>query len=141
MDGWVVGVDGGLCSIRLGQRMAGVQSSMLMLLGPMGYMLHTALMTLCTYHSCRMLFHHTIWDSHTACCLLLLQKDVSHVSHMGGMLCGLFPAFLFLPRLQSERWEALLPLLGILVMLGVFAALPVYLYKVVLPPLPALCGV
>lgn len=60
---------------------------------------------------------------------------------MGGMLCGLFPAFLFLPRLQSERCEALLPLLGILVMLGVFAALPVYLYAVVLPPLPALCGV
>ena len=69
-----------------------------------------------------------------------MQKYVSHVSHVGGMLCGLFPAFLFLPRLQSERWEAVLPLLGIAVLLGVFVALPAYLYAAVLPGVPAQCG-
>jgi hypothetical protein len=60
---------------------------------------------------------------------------------MGGMLCGLFPGFLFLPRLGSERWEALLPLLGVLVLSVVLLALPLYLYLAVLPGLPAVCGV
>jgi hypothetical protein len=27
----------------------------------------------------------------------------SPLSHLGGFVCGLFPAFLFMPRLKNER--------------------------------------
>lgn len=53
----------------------------------------------------------------------------SHLSHVGGFICGLFPGFLFLPNLKSERWEAILPWLGIGVTLGVFVGLPIYFYE------------
>lgn len=59
-------------------------------------------------------------------------------SHVGGFLCGLFPSFLFLPNLRSEKWEQILPILGGFVMLGVFAGLPVYFYQRVFPHLD--CG-
>lgn len=56
-------------------------------------------------------------------------------SHVGGFLCGLFPSFLFLPNLRSEKWEQILPILGGFVMLGVFVALPTYFYRHRLPQL------
>ena len=52
----------------------------------------------------------------------------SHLSHVGGFLSGLFPALMFLPRLKSERWEALLPAVGALVTVGIFVALPTVFY-------------
>eukprot|EP00877_Chromochloris_zofingiensis_P014440 jgi/Chrzof1/924/Cz01g33230.t1 len=67
------------------------------------------------------------------------QAYVSHISHIGGLVCGLFPAFLCLPHLSSERWEALLPLIGVSAVLGVFVALPVWLYKIALPDTLILC--
>lgn len=32
------------------------------------------------------------------------EDGVSHTSHLGGFLCGLFPSFLFLPNFHSERY-------------------------------------
>lgn len=102
--------------------------------------------------------------------------NVSHFSHLGGLLCGLFPPFLFLPNLkrqQSERTKKVLcglelsrfvgfdesmtvsssfhrdnrrvsvtrdrcrlhpfTVLGVLVLLLIFIALPIYLYLTKFP--------
>lgn len=57
----------------------------------------------------------------------------SHLSHVGGFVCGLFPSFLFLPNLHSEWWEAWLPIAGGLVAVVVYVSLPVYFYVSKLP--------
>ena len=57
----------------------------------------------------------------------------SNLSHVGGFICGLFPGFLFLPNLKSERWEAILPWLGIVVAIGVYVGLPSYFYTKIMP--------
>lgn len=56
------------------------------------------------------------------------SSDVSHNSHIGGFVCGLFPAFLYLPNFKSAKWEAILPVLGLTVCLVVYVAFPVYVY-------------
>ncbi|CAL8468309.1 g7849 [Coccomyxa elongata] len=53
----------------------------------------------------------------------------SHLSHVGGFLSGLFPALLFLPHLKSERWEAWTPIVGAVVTVLIFVALPTYFYQ------------
>lgn len=58
--------------------------------------------------------------------------STSHLSHLGGLVCGLFPAFLFLPDLRKERVEAWFPILGGTVILLVFITLPTYFYTTVL---------
>ena len=60
----------------------------------------------------------------------ITNKQSSNISHAGGLLCGLLPSFLILPNLKSERWEAALPLVGVLCVLGFFVVLPVWLYTV-----------
>lgn len=103
--------------------------------------------------------------------------SVSHFSHIGGLLCGLFPSVIFMPNVKRCRWEmatglsmqlglseglcsqtsstgastvrnqcngheksfwAKFPIhpftvLGLIVLLFVFVALPIYLYKAKLP--------
>jgi len=55
----------------------------------------------------------------------------SHCSHIGGLMCGLFASFLFLPKLRKGRLrEMVLPGLGVAVLVTVFALLPTYLYLV-----------
>ncbi|GAB4816594.1 hypothetical protein N2152v2_003640 [Parachlorella kessleri] len=56
-------------------------------------------------------------------------SGTSHLSHVGGFLCGLFPAFLFLPNLHSERWEAWLPYVGGLLAIVIYVTLPAYFYR------------
>ena len=63
------------------------------------------------------------------------SATVSVAAHVGGLVCGLFPAFLFLPRLSHEKWEAALPILGAVVTLVIYITLPTYFYKHVLPRL------
>eukprot|EP01023_Acetabularia_acetabulum_P006713 TRINITY_DN12822_c0_g1_i1.p2 TRINITY_DN12822_c0_g1~~TRINITY_DN12822_c0_g1_i1.p2 ORF type:complete len:209 (-),score=9.52 TRINITY_DN12822_c0_g1_i1:239-826(-) len=60
---------------------------------------------------------------------IMVEEGTSHVSHLGGLLCGLFPAGLFLPNLRSERWEAILPVLGACVLLAIFVTCPIYIYS------------
>lgn len=43
-------------------------------------------------------------------------------------LCGLFPSFLFLPNFHSERWEAVLPPLGVLTVLIMLIIVPISIY-------------
>lgn len=57
----------------------------------------------------------------------------SHLSHVGGFVCGMFPAFFFVPNLHTERWEALLPILGGLVAVVVYIAMPLYFYLSIYP--------
>lgn len=33
-------------------------------------------------------------------------SSVSHWSHIGGLVCGIFPSFLFLPNIKDRRWKA-----------------------------------
>ena len=72
-----------------------------------------------------------------ACFMLqvLTEGSTSHVSHAGGLLCGLMPSFLFLPNFNSEKWEAMLPPLGLLTVLCVFVFMPIAIYQSVLPDL------
>lgn len=58
-------------------------------------------------------------------------EGTSHLSHVGGFVCGLFPAFLFLPNLghAHEKWEAVLPWISIPIILCIFTGLPSYFYK------------
>lgn len=58
----------------------------------------------------------------------LQSSGTSHLSHLGGFLCGLFPSFLFLPDLRRERIEAWFPIVGGGVMLIIFTSLPSYFY-------------
>ena len=62
---------------------------------------------------------------------------VSNLSHVGGFICGLFPGFLFLPNVRSERGAAAFPHIGLGVARGVFIGLPCYFYKRVLPAIIA----
>jgi hypothetical protein len=57
----------------------------------------------------------------------------SHLSHIGGFICGLFPSFLFLPNLRFEKWEAWLPIVGSAVTILVYVGLPCYYYFKVFP--------
>jgi membrane associated rhomboid family serine protease len=34
-------------------------------------------------------------------------QRVSHASHIGGLICGLFPSLLFLPNLRDKRVKAI----------------------------------
>ena len=34
------------------------------------------------------------------------RTNVSHFSHLGGLLCGLFPSFVFLPNVTNRRYRA-----------------------------------
>ena len=56
------------------------------------------------------------------------RAGVSVAGHVGGFVCGLFPAFLFLPRLSHEKWEAVLPLVGGVATLVIYITLPMYFY-------------
>lgn len=58
----------------------------------------------------------------------MVPTGTSHLSHLGGFLSGLFPAFLFLPSLRSERWESYLPIGGGLALIVASVALPTYVY-------------
>ena len=60
---------------------------------------------------------------------------ISVAAHVGGLVCGMFPAFLFLPRLSHEKWEAALPILGAVFTVVIYITLPTYFYKHVLPHL------
>lgn len=64
---------------------------------------------------------------------LCLQTSVSHMSHLGGLLCGLMPAFIILPNLKWERWEVVLPVLGGMCIAAFFVVLPVWLYVQAFP--------
>lgn len=68
------------------------------------------------------------------------QSHISHMSHVGGLLCGLLPGLLVLPRLGSERWEAAWPALGALGVATWFAVLPAWVYAVRLPQAVLQCG-
>ncbi len=69
-----------------------------------------------------------------------VQASLSHLSHIGGLVCGLLPSFLVLPRMGSERWEAAWPLVGLVGTLAWFAALPAYLCAVRLPAVAGGCA-
>jgi len=58
-------------------------------------------------------------------------EGVSNFSHIGGLIIGLFPAFLFLKNMRSHAWEAILPFLGGIVFIGVFIIFPLVLYGVI----------
>lgn len=62
------------------------------------------------------------------------------MSHLGGLLCGLLPSFLILPRLGSERWEAAWPLVGFTSILVWFSVLPAFVYTQRLPGVGERCA-
>ena len=59
----------------------------------------------------------------------LAPAGTSVMSHIGGFVCGLFPAFLFLTNLSHEKWEAALPVIAVVFTLVVYTTLPVYFYQ------------
>ena len=64
------------------------------------------------------------------------SAGTSHFSHVGGFVCGIFPAFLFLPNLGHEKWEAVLPIIAVPILLCVYVGLPLYFYKHKFPHSP-----
>ncbi|KAK3252000.1 hypothetical protein CYMTET_38690 [Cymbomonas tetramitiformis] len=58
------------------------------------------------------------------------ESNTSHLSHVGGFLCGLFPSFLVLPNFRAEKWEAMLPWAGLIVMVATFCIFPAIVYQV-----------
>lgn len=41
------------------------------------------------------------------CCICFVPcRRVSHMSHVGGLVAGLFTSFMFLPNLKDKRWRA-----------------------------------
>ena len=59
----------------------------------------------------------------------LAPAGTSVMSHVGGFVCGLFPAFLFLPNLSHEKWEATLPVVAVVFTVIVYTTLPAYFYR------------
>ena len=59
-------------------------------------------------------------------------SGVSHLSHFGGLVSGLFPSFLFLPNFVKEDWEVYLPHCGLAVIVVVFFIFPIIVYEHVL---------
>ncbi|KXZ56948.1 hypothetical protein GPECTOR_1g855 [Gonium pectorale] len=72
--------------------------------------------------------------------LAVHQGSVSAMTHLGGLLCGLLPSLLVLPRLASERAEAAWPALGGAAVLTWFTVLPAWVYRVRLPAAAEACG-
>ncbi|KAG2489608.1 hypothetical protein HYH03_011888 [Edaphochlamys debaryana] len=68
------------------------------------------------------------------------QGGLSNMSHLGGLLCGLLPALVILPRLASERCEAAWPAVGGLALVVWFSVLPAWLYAVRLPQAAEHCA-
>lgn len=62
-------------------------------------------------------------------------SGVSHLSHLGGLISGLFPSFLFLPNFIKEDWEVYLPYCGLVVIIIVFIIFPIVIYEHTLPGL------
>jgi membrane associated rhomboid family serine protease len=63
----------------------------------------------------------------------------SHMSHVGGFLCGVLPALVLLPNVHRTRGEAVATALGAAGCLAMFIALPLVFYKQQLPQLPQVC--
>ena len=61
------------------------------------------------------------------------DSGVSHLSHFGGLISGLFPSFLFLPNFVKEDWEVHLPHCGLAVIIIVFIIFPIVIYQHTLP--------
>lgn len=59
---------------------------------------------------------------------LFTQKHVSHYSHIGGFLGGLFPSLLFLPRFGKQRIEVVLPWIGLIISLIIYITCPLVVY-------------
>jgi len=62
-------------------------------------------------------------------------RHSSDISHLGGLICGLFPSFLVIPSFKQKHqdWEALLPFIALGVCVAVFIGFPIYIYYSVLP--------
>ncbi|EFJ48541.1 hypothetical protein VOLCADRAFT_90873 [Volvox carteri f. nagariensis] len=71
--------------------------------------------------------------------LAVQQGNMSSMAHVGGLLCGLLPALMVLPRLGSEHWEAAWPALGLLAVVVCFAVLPAWVYTRRLPAAVVQC--
>ena len=65
--------------------------------------------------------------------VLTEDSGVSHLSHFGGLISGLFPSFLFLPNFVKEDWEVHLPHCGLAVIIIVFIIFPIVIYQHTLP--------
>jgi len=61
------------------------------------------------------------------------ESGSSHISHIGGLLCGLFPAILMLPNFKKEDWEAKLPFIAFAVFIVFFVIFPILIYQTVVP--------
>lgn len=61
------------------------------------------------------------------------ESGSSHISHIGGLLCGLFPAILMLPNFKKEDWEAKLPFIAFAVFIVFFVVFPILIYQIVVP--------
>ena len=62
------------------------------------------------------------------------NRHNSDVSHLGGLICGLFPSFLVIPSFKRENdWEALLPFIALGVVFVAFVVFPLYIYMHMLP--------
>lgn len=70
----------------------------------------------------------SLWQANNA-------SGSSHASHLGGLICGVFPAFLILPNCKREAWEASLPFIAFFVGLITFVVFPMFVYFVVIPNL------
>ena len=54
--------------------------------------------------------------------------NVSQWAHVGGFVCGAFPAMVMLPRLGHEHLEAWVPVVGLLFLIIIFVSLPAYVF-------------
>ena len=61
------------------------------------------------------------------------QPQVSHFSHLGGLVCGLLPTFLVLPNKQTDTLQRVLPALGLVSLVVWFTVLPIWVYRQVFP--------
>mmetsp|Transcript_5445 Transcript_5445/g.10254 ORF Transcript_5445/g.10254 Transcript_5445/m.10254 type:complete len:467 (+) Transcript_5445:975-2375(+) len=70
-----------------------------------------------------------------AWCAANSGRHSSDISHLGGLICGLFPSFLVIPSFKQKHqdWEALLPFIALGVCVAVFIGFPIYIYYSVLP--------
>ncbi len=67
------------------------------------------------------------------CVLMFLQPQVSHFSHLGGLLCGFLPTLVILPNKRRDALQRYLPWLGAFSILVWFVTLPTFVYLSTFP--------
>lgn len=66
---------------------------------------------------------------------LTSHQEASHISHIGGFLCGMTLSVVLVPRFIDERIEAFLPWVALFSAMALLCGFPIFVFTSVIPNL------